>query len=164
MAGDINYQAAASSTRLHLIWVLKKTENRTMNLGSNNLESSSSKPGSINPADGSGESAAGVSPDNTVLNEIVRASGLGTQRDLDQGSIRAEFLQVAKTYQHSEFSVDPVLTALVQVALGELTGVDEATAVQLKLFVANSICENKETYTRVRRFWDSLVKAVQESA
>lgn len=135
-----------------------------MNLGSNIPESGSSKPDSINPAEVRGELATGVSPENAVLNDIVHASGLGSQRELDQASIRAEFLKVAKTYQHSEFSVDPVLTALVQVALGELTGVDEATAVQLKLFVANSICENKETYTRVRRFWDSLVKAVQESA
>lgn len=135
-----------------------------MNLGSNIPESGSSKPDSLNPVEGRGESATGVSPENAVLNDIVHASGLGSRRELDQASIRAEFLKVAKTYQHSEFSVDPVLTALVQVALGELTGVDEATAVQLKLFVANSICENKETYTRVRRFWDSLVKAVQESA
>ncbi|MEZ6032179.1 MAG: hypothetical protein R3C17_03740 [Planctomycetaceae bacterium] len=135
-----------------------------MNLGSNIPASGSSKPGSHNSAEASGESVTGVSPENTVLNDIVRASGLGSQRELDQGLIRAEFLKVAKAYQHSEFSVDPVLTSLVQVALGELKGVDEATAVQLKLFVANSICENKETYTRVRRFWDSLVKAVQESA
>ena len=118
----------------------------------------------MDPAEYSAESAERASADNSVLRDIVRAYGLGAHLDVDQESIRAEFLQVAKSHQHTAFSVDPVLTALVHVALGKLVGVDAETALKLELFVANSICENNETYARVRRFWDSLVKTVQESA
>jgi hypothetical protein len=103
-----------------------------------------------------------VTTDEGILSEIVRTSGLGLQRGPDQELLRAEFLQVACQYQDVEFSVSPIVTALVHVALGKLCGIDAATSAQLERFVANSICENSETHIRVRRFWDSLVKTVKE--
>jgi len=104
-----------------------------------------------------------VAAENSVLNEIVRASGLDTQPAPDQQRLRAQFLQIASTYKDVEFSVSPIVTALVHAALGDLSGINEATAVQLEQLVANSMCENSETHARVRRFWDSLVKIVNES-
>lgn len=103
-----------------------------------------------------------VTTDEGILSEIVRSSGLGLQRRPDQELSRAEFLQVARQYQNVEFSVSLIVTALVRVALGNLSGIDAASSARLESFVANSICENSETHLRVRRFWDSLVKAVKE--
>ena len=121
----------------------------------------SSVTGSVGFAGKELDRAAAV--ENSVLNEIVRASGLDTQYAPDQQRLRAQFLQIARTYKDVEFSVSPIVTALVHATLGELSGINEATAVQLEQFVANSMCGNSETHARVRRFWDSLVKIVNGS-
>ena len=104
-----------------------------------------------------------IAAENSVLNEIVRASGLDAMHAPDQQLLRTEFLQIATRLKDVEFSVSPVVTSLVHVALGKLSGIDDATAAQLEQYVANSMCENTETHIRVRRFWDSLVKIVNES-
>jgi hypothetical protein len=137
-----------------------------MNPGSNPLNSdlpdaSSSVPLAARGSEATVDSAA-ADEGTGILCEIVRTSGLGLQRGPDQELTRAGFLQVASTYQDVEFSVSPIVTALVHVALGKLSGVDAAASAQLERFVANSICENRETQSRVRRFWDSLVKTVKE--
>lgn len=136
------------------------------------MNSAQNHPNSDVPTTGSSVSASGgfdgidpdpVAAENSVLNEIVQASGLNTQHAPDQQLLRAEFLQIAGMYQDIEFSVSPILTALVHAALGKLSGIDDTTVAQLEQFVANSIYENGETRARVSRFWDSLVKMVKAS-
>ena len=66
-----------------------------------------------------------IAAENSVLNEIVRASGLDAMHAPDQQLLRTEFLQIATTLKDVEFSVSPVVTSLVHVALGKLSGIDE---------------------------------------
>ena len=101
--------------------------------------------------------------ENSVLSEIVRASGLDIQHAPDQQLLHAEFLKIAARYKDIEFSVNPIVTALVHAALGKLSGIDDTTVARLEQFVANSLCENRETHARICRFWHSLVKIVSES-
>ena len=136
-----------------------------MNSGSNHLNSDSLTSTSAVPSSAgyNGNTGDRTTAADSVLNEIVRVSGLEGQDAPDQQLQRAEFLKVAAAYQNVEFSVNPIVTALVRVALGKLSGINSAVAEKLEQFVANSICENSETHSRVRRFWDSLVKIVKET-
>ena len=136
-----------------------------MNPAQNSPNSDSPSSASVVPVSAGSDANIidGMAAENSVLNEIVRASGLEGQHAPDQQLLRAQFLQIAATYKDVEFSVNPIVMALVHSALGTLSGINDATAAQLERFVANSMCENNETHVRVRRFWDSLVKIVEES-
>lgn len=101
--------------------------------------------------------------ENSILSEIVRVSGLDAEHGADQQLKYAEFLKIAIEYQDVEFSIDPIVTAMVHAVLGKLSGVDSTTNNQLVRLVANSIFENQETQFRMRRFWDSLVKTAKET-